>query len=900
MSPPTRRNVAHLSATERDAFVAAVRQVDLLSYSDGVSYWDKQDQIHQGTHNHDGPSFIPWHRELCNRFEKLLQQVDPDTALHYWDWTQDPRAADDGQGATVNLMTNAFFGTASGTVAGILAPLHNGGTAAGSRNATGNPADPPQEITRNCNPGAPGVASDVTLVNAADVLPQAQQWPSFRTAVEIAHDTAHNFFGPGSTIRAGHSSFEDPFVFLLHSNVDRMFAMWQTRPGFDWRLDPAQLYGNESTTSGSDGILNEMQPWDGTVEFGAAIAPWTGTSTEITHKNCRHPSVVEPPCYDTLPLTVGQVAPVPGDPIRFIDAVENEETARALRLRVRGCRRVTCNASIVGDAAYSLLLATVLSPDPAAFETHDVLVWVVLDAGVAGTVPAGTLTVSVPETGDVFTVTIEANVVQKPTVGSVLVLDRSGSMDAISGVGTLTRMEVLRNSAPLFVHLLDDDDGIGTVRFDTDAVLAQPLEVTGGQIAGLGRANALAAITGHATNPMGLTAIGDGIEAAANALTAGPPFMHKATVIFTDGHETADKRVADVADMIGSRVFAVGLGTAEQLNPGALQDVADGTGGFLMLTGNPGPDDQILLQKYFAQILAGVTNSEVVVDPPGLVVPGSKTVVPFDLTESDRRCDVIVLSPYAHLFEVLAEAPDGTILSDGNGADGVHSPTYETLRIPLPSPNVAGSSVGTWRAILTIDERGFERVLVELEERKQLAEIGRLRAHGVPFTLTVQSRTSVRMAVQTTQSSRRPGGVARVTAELTQAGIPLAHAAAVTADVTMPSGALQTVIMTEIADGRYSVEFATPAAGVYRALVRAKGVTLRGVPFTREGLRTVGAWTRGDDRDDHPAGSGGPGGLDLCGFLTCLIENGALKDAAERAGIDLDLVRKCLDRHCPR
>jgi hypothetical protein len=896
MSAAIRRNVAHLSGAERDIFVAAVRQVDLLSYSDGVSYWDKQDQIHQGTHNHGGPSFIPWHRELCNRFEKLLQQVNPDIALHYWDWTQDPRSADDGQGGTVDLTTNAFFGTANGTVAGVLAPLHNGGAAPGSRNATGNPADPPQTITRNCNPGGPGVASDATIVNGADALPQPQQWPSFRAAVESAHDTSHSFFGLGSTIRAIHSAFEDPFVFLLHSNVDRMFAMWQTKPGFDWRLDPGQVYGNESATSGSEGILDELQPWNGTVAVGAPIAPWTGTSTEITHKNCRDPSVVTPPCYDTLPLTVTQIAPVPGESIRFIDAVENEETARALRLRVRGCRRITCNASLVGDAAYSLLQATVLSPDPSGFETHDVLVWVVLDAGAPLTTPGGTLTVSVPETGDVFTVAIEANVIQKPTVGSVLVLDRSGSMDAPSGVGTLTRMEVLRNSAPLFVHLLDDDDGIGTVRFDTDASLAQPVEVTGGQIAGLGRANALAAISGHTTNLLGMTAIGDGIEAAANALTNGPMFMHQATVVFTDGHETADKRIAQVADLVGSRVFAVGLGTAEQLNPGALQDIADGTGGFLMLTGNPGPDDQILLQKYFAQIIAGVTNSEVVVDPEGLVLPGGKTAVPFDLTESDRRCDVIVLSPYASLFEVLAEAPDGTILSDGNGAVGVRAPTYQTLRIPLPSPNVAGTSVGSWRAILTIDERGFKRVLADLKERKQTAEISRLRAHGVPFTLTVQSRTGVRMAITTTQSSRRPGGMASVAVELTQAGIPLAHAAAVTAEVTIPGGSIQTVPLTEFADGRYAAEFATPSAGVYRVLVRAKGATLRGVPFTREGLRTIGVWTRGDDRGGEPTGPAG--GLDACGFLTCLIESGAFKEAAARAGVNLDIVRKCLDRFC--
>jgi len=121
MSGPIRRNVAHLTTAEREAYAQAIRDVDLQTYADGVSFWDKQDQIHEGTHNHGGNSFIPWHRELVNRFEKLLQQVNPDMALHYWDWTQDPRAADDGQGGVVDLTTNTTFGTASGLVAGTLA-----------------------------------------------------------------------------------------------------------------------------------------------------------------------------------------------------------------------------------------------------------------------------------------------------------------------------------------------------------------------------------------------------------------------------------------------------------------------------------------------------------------------------------------------------------------------------------------------------------------------------------------------------------------------------------------------------------------------------------------------------------------------------------------------------------
>lgn len=69
------------------------------------------DQIHQSTHNHGDNSFIPWHRELSTATRPLLRQSNPDVALHYWDWTEDPRAASDGQGGTVDLTDPSLFGT---------------------------------------------------------------------------------------------------------------------------------------------------------------------------------------------------------------------------------------------------------------------------------------------------------------------------------------------------------------------------------------------------------------------------------------------------------------------------------------------------------------------------------------------------------------------------------------------------------------------------------------------------------------------------------------------------------------------------------------------------------------------------------------------------------------------
>jgi hypothetical protein len=909
MAGPVRRNFAHLSPAERQAFIDALLQADLSTFSDGVSYWDKQDQIHQGTHNHNGNSFVPWHRELVNRFEALLQQADPDVALPYWDWTEDPRAADDGQGGTVNLLSSTLMGTASGVVDGPLAALHNGGALAGSRDATGSFTDPPRQITRACAPGAPAVPSDAAVLASSNGNPQAQQWTALRIALESAHDTAHVFFGAGSTIFDPHAAFEDPFVFLLHCNVDRLFAMWQTEPGQEWRLDPDQVYGDQSETADDKGILQTLQPWDGTVEFGAPIEPWVGASPSIEVKNSRHPSVVRPPCYDTLPLTVEQVAPAPGDPVRFLDVVEHLPTARALRLRVRGCASVTANASVTGP--FTLLAPSVTSPQPDGFEERDLLVWVLFSPGAAGSSAAGTLTVTIAETGDVLTVPVSATVVPNPTVGTSLVLDRSGSMDLPSGLPLKTRMEVLHDAAPLFVALLDDDDGSGVVRFDTDAAEAAPVQDAGPMIGGAGRLASSTAITTTATNVAGLTAIGDGLEAGAGQLGAvAGDYDSTATIVFTDGHETADKTIAAAASSVNSRVFAIGLGTADQLNPGALSDIANGTGGYLLLTGNPGVDDQLLLQKYFAQVLAGATNSAIVVDPDGFVPVGGQAVVPYDLTAADIRADVLVLGEMARALTVELVAPDGTTLTPGAGAAEIVADAYRALRVVPADALAPQAGVGTWKAVLSVDRGELDRFIRRLRER--IAKLDRdklgrflelvlagIETHGVPYSLTVQARSALRLAVTLSQGSRLPGTPGRLRATLTDSGIPLAASAALHAVVTAPDGTQRTLALAGVEPGVFAAEVPTDGPGVYRVLVRAAGTDLRGTPFTREELRTLAVWARGDEQPPlviDPAG--GPGGLDACRSLLCLLEDDGVRRLLERNEVDADRVARCVKLGC--
>lgn len=289
MADGVRRNVAKIDQAERDKLRDAILALDGMLYPDGVSFWDKQDQIHQATHVHGGPAFVPWHRELCNRFEALLRQVDPTVSLHYWDWTTDPRQSPDGAGGFVNLFSPAFMGSASGRAGTPLDTFDNNGVLAGSRDATGNPADPPQEITRSVAPGPSGLPADPTIIAAGDALPQAQQWQAFRMALEGAHNSAHGYIG--GTIGSAHSSFEDPFVFLLHSNVDRLWASWQRMPGQAWRLDPNQVYGVETA---DPAILEQMEPWAGL----SGLRPWAPPDNEQLAKDSRDPSIVTPPEYD--------------------------------------------------------------------------------------------------------------------------------------------------------------------------------------------------------------------------------------------------------------------------------------------------------------------------------------------------------------------------------------------------------------------------------------------------------------------------------------------------------------------------------------------------------------------------------------------------------------------------
>jgi hypothetical protein len=849
-----RRNIADVDPAERALLRDALGEMNNRFYpgsrtdpvAGGVSWWFKQDEIHQATHVHGGPEFLPWHREIVNRMEESLRAINPQLSLHYWDWTQDPRAvpnANLGGGATgtLNLFTPDFMGYGGSTPAEIGAPWKAAGyydpMTANDRDVTGNPADPPKSVTRFVAGSPANAADDAGVIAAGD-------FAVMRGLLEIIHDAMHGFVNMGGA----HISFRDPFVFLLHSNVDRLYAMWQTQAGHPDRLDPNLIYGSEA---GDPGLNGNVEPWSTgqSTAFGVThrTRPWYAPENQGVPHNYKHASLVTPPCYDTLPITVTKVAPAGSSPLRFIDVPTGATTARALRLEVRGCRPVQVTGTLSGDPAFSLHQASVVSADPHGFATTTVFMWVKYTGGAPGSIANGHLTATCTETGDVFQVDIVANAITKPKVAVSAVLDSSGSMSLPSGVPGLDRMAVLHQAAPTFLALLDDEDGIGVVSFDTDATPRSAVAGAGSLGSGGGRDSANAAVNAHATNLAGMTAIGDGIEAAHNQLLAAPTgFDSQAILVFTDGEETEHKYISEVTSLINERVYAVGLGTPDQLSPTGLSAITNGTGGYLTLTGPLGTDGVMRLAKYFSQMLAGVTNAQIVTDPTGFASPALVEKVAFALTEADRRCDVILLTeaPFATTLTVIA--PDGTTATVGPDATELDAPAMKCLRMALPLAGDPAAHAGMWTAEIGIDRSGLKRYLRQLEERKDLAGIQRTRAHGIPYTLTVHAVSDLRMEVTALQNGHEPGSAVDLLARLTEAGIPVAPQTSVTVRVTMPDGTVRVVPLDLDEPGTYRASIPLLQLGHYPLLVRAGGKTFRGIPFAREELRSAATWT---DRD---------------------------------------------------
>jgi hypothetical protein len=120
----------------------------------------------------------------------------------------------------------------------------------------------------------------------------------------------------------------------------------------------------------------------------------------------------------------------------------------------------------------------------------------------------------------------------------------------------------------------------------------------------------------------------------------------------------------------------------------------------------------------------------------------------------------------------------------------------------------------------------------------------------------------------------------------------------VTSEITSPTGQTTMSTLTETEPGLFAGTVPTTSSGVYRVLVRGHGADHHGVPFTREELRTFAVWAAGDTRPDLPGGHADPSGTDVCGLLTCLLDQDGVRQLLKRHEIDPDELTACVKIAC--
>jgi len=537
-------------------------------------------------------------------------------------------------------------------------------------------------------------------------------------------------------------------------------------------------------------------------------------------------------------------------------------------------------------------------------------IWISYTGTNADDMATGTVTIRCVETEENFEIDITTNTIARPTAAVVLALDKSNSMNFISGLAAPLdhRIDVLRFSAPPFVEVIQENNAIGVVSFDHEAYPVMEIAAVGPPSPFDGvRVAAKAAIASHTPNPLGNTAIGDAVELAHMKLQGETGYDVRAMIVLTDGHETASRYIAEVADeIIGSHVFAIGLGTADQIRPAALTQLTNGTGGYLRLTGQINEDNLFLLSKYYLQILAGVTNEDIVLDPEGRLRPGQRHRIPFRLNEADISSDVILLAPAPELFKFVLETPSGDLIDPAiaavtPGMTHVVGSNVGFYRMTLPVPiGDAGASAGQWHAVLTMDEKNYKRHLARLDNYPKLRQS--TLAHGVRYSLNVHTYSNLRMRASLAQNSYEPGATLTLRAILTEYGLPVARRATVRAELKRPDNSTAMLTLTEVEPGIFETTVLASSAGIYHFIVRANGTTLRGQPFTREQIVTGAVWKGGDQ--PLPTTTNDPHERDqrLCRLLTCLLSQGNISPELEsrlrQLGINLEGVRKCLKAYC--
>jgi hypothetical protein len=872
---------------------------------------------------HGDSAFLPWHRELLFRFEEELRAVKLETAnvtIPYWDWTRDQASGDPGF-----PFTHDFIGV-NGAGAQDRVPQDS---AAAGMTPYPYPFDPlawsivvtdgiePAFLVRDFaptafpfglnpgeSPGAPALPENDTIVSDADgpVVNSsfrdaiaANSYANLRVRSESIHNLVHRWVSGNMLMMC---SPNDPVFWLHHCAIDRMWTLWQEKqPGLT-------AYTNASGEAGhapSDTLIFH--------EVGDP-APWTGTATPLQLVD-GHATHGESIWYDSdLP----EIALDSGPTLEFGTVPEGLTTYRAVRFRINTFRQVRFRITGAPTGNFGLTPMGTDFPVEPTYGPDPVYgyVWVQFHAvGAASQASAVEIEAylideegyyAATEGGEVilgsYHVDLDADVLSLESNAVVMVLDRSGSMATAAG-GSSTRSSLLKSAVSDFHALLRPAEEVGIISFDDLAETPLPLTT---QSAGLG-----AVLTGPALDPRGATGIGLGILAGSGEL-ASANHPNRSLLVLTDGNENVHPYISELpAGTINGRTYAVGFGLPGEVSDAALNQMTQNSAGDLVITGNlSAEEERFFLTKYFVQILAGVTNASIVLDPQAELFAGSEHAIPFTVTDSDVTLDVISLCPIPPVLDFEIRTPDGSVISAAGAGPNVQftqgaSVSFYRMLLPALPAKPLGSHGGFWHAVFRLRKPAEIRKWLNTAEAKQADALSALRKGTLPYSLVVHTRSNLEMAASLRQSSLAPGADLHLTVRLTEYGVPMATRPSVWADVTRPDRSTTVATFSRTEPGTYAAIVPTNSAGIYRIRARAEGVSSGGYPFLREKTFSAGVFAGGDHPPLGPSSADGAREV-LCELLSCLLSDKVLDKRAvarwKKAGIDVTALKECVAKLC--
>src|SRR5262245_19270439 len=249
-----RKNANTLTVAERDRFLAALARLNNQGAGPFQIFRDMHVTAAQDEAHFD-MGFLPWHRAYLLDLERELQAVDPSVAMPYWRFDKPaPKLFDPAFVGVSNAAGTVQFASANplqfwvtdGVPGVIRRPEFNTATEAAR--------------DRNPPPGAGTVLSEAATLALGQA--DGNQFFDFTGLEGNPHGLAHVSFG-GLLSDIG-TAARDPLFFMLHANVDRLWAKWQWMFG---RFDTTSPASFSPGSRVGHRLPDTMWPWNGVTSF---------------------------------------------------------------------------------------------------------------------------------------------------------------------------------------------------------------------------------------------------------------------------------------------------------------------------------------------------------------------------------------------------------------------------------------------------------------------------------------------------------------------------------------------------------------------------------------------------------------------------------------------------------